>query len=188
VDARVTACGGVITPTEIPNLSRSSIASDQGIDGSDCAVIPRPAWKLHANAPSRATPNSADGHSFRFAQCSWVVSLGKHSRVIHPPPPQLVAALEALGGTGRWCFPLVSSAARFLCDAQHIVGAAHAAAPWALYDQPRPENRNAVLSPPKWKSFFVRDQALAMNSIRFRLPEQLLSLTIHDFVRRRLLQ
>jgi hypothetical protein len=163
---------------EIPNLSRVI----------DCKLIREEAERLRcydralneapANAPSRATPDAAD--TARFGQGSWVVSLGKSPS---DETPQLVAALEALGGKGALVFRCQQGRTDAYVTLQAYVGAA----------QPLPVSytiNNGQEIATRWlpakdgNALFVPTAALAIEFIRSLPPEATLALTIHDFVGR----
>jgi type VI secretion system (T6SS) VasI/EvfG family protein len=161
---------------EIPNLSRVI----------DCKLIKDEAERLRcydrvlneapANAP-RATPPVDDSH---FVRGSWVVSLGKSPT---DDAPQLVAALEALGGKGALVFRCQQGRTDAYVTLQAYVGAA----------QPLPVSytiNNGQEIATRWlpakdgNALFVPTAALAIEFIRSLPPEATLALTIHDFVGR----
>jgi hypothetical protein len=163
---------------EIPNLSRVI----------DCKLIKEEAERLRcydralneapANAPSRATPDTGDVS--RFAQGSWVVSLGKSPS---DEAPQLVAALEALGGKGALVFRCQQGRTDAYLTLQAYVGAA----------QPLPVSytiNNGQEIATRWlpakdgNALFVPTPTLAIEFIRSLPSEATLGLTIHDFVGR----
>jgi hypothetical protein len=163
---------------EIPNLSRVI----------DCKLIKEEAERLRcydralneapANAPSRDTPDATD--PTRFAQGSWVVSVGRSP---YDDTPQLVAALEALGGKAALVFRCQQGRTDAYVTLQAYVGAA----------QPLPVNykvNDGQEMMTRWlpakdgNALFVPTPTLAMEFIRSLPSEATLILTIHDFVGR----
>lgn len=161
---------------EIPNLSRVI----------DCKLIRDEAERLRcydralneapANAP-RATPPVDDSH---FAQGSWVVSLGKSPS---DETPQLVAALEALGGKGALVLRCQQGRTDAYVTLQAYVGAAQPL-PVAYTINNGQEIATRWLPAKDGNALFVPTQALAIEFIRSLPPEATLALTIHDFVGR----
>ena len=161
---------------EIPNLSRVI----------DCKLIRDEAERLRcydralneapANAP-RATPPVDASH---FAQGSWVVSLGKSPS---DETPQLVAALEALGGKGALVLRCQQGRTDAYVTLQAYVGAAQPL-PVAYTINNGQEIATRWLPAKDGNALFVPTQALAIEFIRLLPPEATLALTIHDFVGR----
>ena len=163
---------------EIPNLSRVI----------DCKLIKEEADRLRcydralneapSNAPSRATPEAVGGT--HFAEGSWVVSAGKSPS---DETPQIVGALEALGGKGALVFRCQQGRTDAYVTLQAYVGAA----------QPLPVTytiNNGQEVATRWlpakdgNALFVPTPTLAVEFIRSLPPEATLDLTIHDFVGR----
>jgi hypothetical protein len=163
---------------EIPNLSRVI----------DCKLIKEEADRLHcydralneapANAPSRATPDAVDNS--RFAQGSWVVSLGKSPS---DDTSQIVAALEALGGKGALVFRCQQGRTDAYVTLQAYVGAAQPL-PVAYTINNGQEIATRWLPAKDGNALFVPTATLAIEFIRSLPPDATLDLTIHDFVGR----
>jgi hypothetical protein len=163
---------------EIPNLSRVI----------DCKLIKEETERLRcydralneapANAPSRATPDTVDAS--RFAQGSWVVSLGKSPS---DDTPQLVAALEALGGKGALVFRCQQGRTDAYVTLQAYVGAAQPL-PVAYTINNGQEIATRWLPAKDGNALFVPTPTLAIEFIRSLPSEATLALTIHDFVGR----
>jgi hypothetical protein len=163
---------------EIPNLSRVI----------DCKLVKEEAERLRcydralneapANAPSRATPDASD--PTRFAQGSWVVSLGKSPS---DETPQLVAALEALGGKGALVLRCQQGRTDAYVTLQAYVGAAQPL-PVAYTINNGQETATRWLPAKDGNALFVPTQTLAIEFIRSLPSDATLELTIHDFVGR----
>src|SRR6516165_7609504 len=163
---------------EIPNLSRVV----------DCKLIKEEAERLRcydralneapANAPSRATPDTAD--ATRFAQGNWVVSLDKSPS---DDTPQMVAALEAIGGKGALVFRCQQGRTDAYVTLQAYVGAAQPL-PVAYTINNGQEIATRWLPAKDGNALFVPTAALAVEFIRSLPPDASLDLTIHDFVGR----
>jgi Type VI secretion system VasI, EvfG, VC_A0118 len=162
---------------EIPNLSRVI----------DCKLINEQAERLRcydralneapANAP-RATPDAVDPS--RFAQGSWVVSVGKSPS---DDTPQMVAALEAIGGKGALVFRCQQGRTDAYVTLQAYVGAAQPL-PVAYTINNGQEIATRWLPAKDGNALFVPTATLAIEFIRSLPPEATLDLTIHDFVGR----
>jgi Type VI secretion system VasI, EvfG, VC_A0118 len=163
---------------EIPNLSRVI----------DCKLIQEEADRLRcydralneapANAPSRAAPNTEN--AARFAQGSWVVSLGKSPS---DETPQIVAALEAIGGKGALVFRCQQGRTDAYVTLQAYVGAAQPL-PVAYTINNGQEIATRWLPAKDGNALFVPTATLAVEFIRSLPPDATLDLTIHDFVGR----
>jgi hypothetical protein len=159
---------------EIPNLSRVI----------DCKLISNQPERLRCydravseaptNAPSGAAPDT------HFAQGSWVVSLSKSPIGDHP---QMVAALEALGGKGALVFRCQDGRTDAYVTIQAYVGAAQPL-PVAYAINNGQETETRWIPAKEGNALFVPTRALAIEFIRSLPREATLALTVHDFVGR----
>jgi hypothetical protein len=163
---------------EIPNLSRVI----------DCKLIKEEAERLQCydralneapvNAPSKATPDAVD--TSRSVEGGWVVSLGKSP---NDDTPQLVAALEAIGGKGALVFRCQQGRTDVYVTLQAYVGAAQPL-PVAYTLNSGPEIATRWLPAKDGNALFVATPTLAVEFIRSLPREATLDLTIHDFAGR----
>ena len=163
---------------EIPNLSRVIDCKLMKDEAERLRCYDRALNEAPASAPSRATPDAADAN--RFTQGSWVVSLSKSPS---EDTPQIVAALEALGGKGALVFRCQQGRTDAYVTLQAYVGAAQPL-PVAYTINNGPEIATRWLPAKDGNALFVPTATLAVEFIRSLPADATLDLTIHDFVGR----
>jgi Type VI secretion system VasI, EvfG, VC_A0118 len=166
------------TAEELPNLSRVIICKLIKDDVERLRCYDRALSEAPADAPSQTVTDTAG--TARVIEGSWHVSEGKSAT---DGTPQLVAALEALGGRAALILRCQHGRTEAYVTLQSYVGAATPLpVTYTINDGTATDTR--WLPSQEGNALFVPTPTIAIAFIRSLSDQATLALTVHDFIGR----